>query len=565
VTALGICHPRGGVPYVITVSQDNFFTAYYLSNLEQLAHWHVGQHHKSRPANYCLVVEDSLYLIGSYLSAWKIRSGGGDNGSPHQAPIIWQATNDRCSTLVSVDRSGEVITWNLATGRKEGNYHRRVGHTEVLCAAVDGIHKRLILGYSDGAVRIMAVNTGVLLTEIDRRYFKGGCFHAAFTQLSSLAKILACSGNKSAVLFDDLSGNRVRFVRNFVCPIENPTLAISLKNRYVLTVGTGKELLIWTETHAVPIRKITFQGEPSAAVDLPNESDLFLLGDASGFVHLVSLKTGSIAQSINVFRMRIPSPITSLLFYPSLDTMVITNMHGYVRLWKQENGEFIEIKRFRAHTSSVVSTSISKKYLLLVTAGLDDQIRLWSFADGEFYIGEFGGTKSWDVQDPQTWVKGNGLEEDFLDFALDGLPKEEGQKKQASEEEDKAEARTVEVAEEVPVRRSSISEMRSLLEEMEEMLYGRTARSREASRHATHRTPVVKRNLSMEALAPNETLQAMAGTWTGTRTRASADLRSVLPRLTGTMADDEKSIPAASSPTLSYLAENTFFHGGSPI
>jgi hypothetical protein len=200
----------------------------------------------------------------------------------------------------------------------------------------------------------------------------------------------------------------------------------------------------------------------------------------------------------------------------------------------------------------------------LVTAGLDGQIRFWSLAGGEFYIGQFGSIKKWDVEDPQTWVKGNGLEEDFLDFVLGQLCNEDDEKKQGTDEEDKTEARTAEVPEEAPARESSISEMRDLLDEMEEMLYGRKARSLEASRRAMHRTPVVKRDLSMEALAPNKALQAMAGTWTGTRKRASVDLRSLLPRLTGTIADDEKRIPATSEPALSYLVEDTFLHGKAP-
>jgi hypothetical protein len=101
-------------------------------------------------------------------------------------------------------------------------------------------------------------------------------------------------------------------------------------------------------------------------------------------------------------------------------------------------------------------------------------------------------------------------------------------------------------------RRMTDMNLLDLIDDLDEMLYGRKARMRAPPK--TARPKREQRNLMLAELIPTPELKSTSSAWRAIKKRASADLREMLPKLSGPTADRELDIPAAISPQLSFLA-----------
>ena len=95
-------------------------------------------------------------------------------------------------------------------GKKEFSYTLHENGAKVLCSALDLAKRRLGLGYSDGRLKIVAANSGSELCQIDSTYLEGGCVYIKFAVIFGQKRFLACTGIKTIVMFEDMSGNRWR-------------------------------------------------------------------------------------------------------------------------------------------------------------------------------------------------------------------------------------------------------------------------------------------------------------------------------------------------------------------
>jgi hypothetical protein len=353
-------------------------------------------------------------------------------------------------------------------GNKNFAYTAHEVDTKCLCASLDAAQRRLGLGYSDGRVRIVSAISGSELCEIDRQYLEGGCVYLVFALIYAQKRILACTGAKSIVLFEDLVGNRTRFVRSFVGHTELLSSAIIVKGNMVLSIGMGSEIFLWSLGLQNPLVRFKVPNDPTVAMDIPGDPDKFLVGDMAGFIHWMSKGQRTPFRTVDAFKMSLKSPLSSLQL---LEGMLITsNMHGYVKLYNFFG--MTEIRKWRAHSDAVMTLSVSAAHRLIVTSG-DEHIRVWSL-DPPGWIGSFGVGRLWQLDDAQTWQSPVGVEEDPVHFAPVQPVQESaiGSPRADKEEEDVAEEETTEEMihrmDESNLR--SVSEMMQLLEAGDELV-----------------------------------------------------------------------------------------------
>jgi WD40 repeat protein len=270
----------------------------------------------------------------------------------------------------------------------------------------------------------------------------------------------------------------------------------------------------------------------------------------SGHIHVISVRTGAISSTIDGFGMRSASPVTSLILCRTLNCIVGTNGTGYVRFFSLEN--LSVTKRFRAHENSVITASISEQNNILVTGGADGDVRLWSLDNEDFAIGELAAGRSWDMEDKQSWLGGSGLGEDSLDFAVPRVAVAEIVPEILTHEEEEI-AETAE-AEHSPIQQPiNVRHLQELFDDLEETLYGRRARLSPRIVQKQKRLTREIRNLELGQLIPKTELESASEGWQSLKNRGSVNLRTVLPKLTGPIAERELEIPPAANPRMSFL------------
>ena len=553
ISIIEMYFPPGEKPYVITLNDLGFFVAYRMPNLAQVGEWHLEKHHQTRLPTVSLFHNQRLYLVGSYISAWECEVTEGRGSHPHKFPIISTTVTDLFKKIVTIDRGGDLITWDIETGRKGFCCSWNRKDTDLTCASVDEQGKRVFLGYSDGTARIVTINAASALTELDPRHFKGGCQYALFGVMNRGGKIFVCNGNKQVVMFEDLTANRVRFIRNFNCHNENPAKVVILKQRLLLTIGVGTELLIWNTVQQGPIKKLQLPSEASLAVDLPSDKDAFIIGDIDGKLHFVSVSTGAILTTINVFKMKIPSALTNVIVCEELSILVIGNMHGYVKQLELETGQLQERRLVKAHEGAVLQMFVSAKYQVLVTSGRDEEVRVWSLKGDGGLIGLLGRIRKWDLHDSSAWMTEECLEINPTDFTNEEAPKPELTTDSESESAEEPDTET-------PASGESsfcLDLMRQLLDQMEDQYHSGRIVVRKAKIKIGDTPRAIKqkrpppRDISIASnLIDKKEMKRGVNDWTSARDRASVHLQASLPPLPRGVVDEGKS---RGEPTMSYL------------
>jgi WD40 repeat protein len=268
----------------------------------------------------------------------------------------------------------------------------------------DLLNRRLAIGYSNGVIKVVATSTGSVLTEVDPDLVERGCNWVIFAKLQKSKFIVAANGAKQIVLFDDLTGNRVQKYRTLAGHREQISRIVNLKGQFILSIGMGRELMLWDGKKTMPHTIFQLGSDPSTACDIVSE-DNFLVGDISGLVHIMTIKSARPLASVDPFGMRGSVPITTVAASTSSALIAVGNRLGYVRLISIEDEISLVPKHlFRAHPAAIEQISISDKYRFVVTAGRDQEVRFWFIAPFA-YMGELGKHRKWQIDDPSTWPK----------------------------------------------------------------------------------------------------------------------------------------------------------------
>lgn len=415
LSTINIVSFSGDVSYVVAISTTNFISIYRLPNVILLSSTYMGTQHELCTPTGSLFLDNRLYLVGAFLSAWNSESVDCVNMQMHTSSIVGAFANDVFGRIITVAQNGELFDWELTNGKKDFVLNLTESEAVVNCFAFDRMKRRFGIGYSNGVVKIHTSNSGTVLGEIDRQYFKGGCTSILFSSIYQTNRIICSTGNKSVVLFEDLSGNRTRFVRNFVGHNENVVKTVVLKDSYLLSVGSEHELFLWRIQQQNPLHKFDLDIEPTTAADILTDMDLFIIGDAAGNVHIMSLELLAPVKTLIGFGMSVRSPITYITVGDDLPIIIAGNYHGYIKCWLITDTDFPELRRFRAHDSDIVSISLSEKHRVVITSGKDEQIRIWSIQPFNM-VGQLGCNKKWDITNAKNFLNMEPLEDDPQHF-----------------------------------------------------------------------------------------------------------------------------------------------------
>ena len=444
ISTMAICSLSADSNFCVTVTKTNFFIIYRLPNMEMCANYFMGLQHELCPPTTTLVVNDTLYLVGAFVSAWKIENGTGDGLRACQHPIVNVLINDLFKKVLTCDTKAGIASWDLLTGNKIFGFDLEEPNSDVTAFALDVNQRRTAVGYSNGIVHIVTSNSGSVLCTIEKGTLDGGCLSLCFGNLFGHPKLLCSTGKRSVVLFDDLKGNRMSFHRNFIGHSDNVVRMAILKERVIVTVGSDREMFLWSPQQQNPLIKYNLPNDPTLAIDIPNNDDLFIAADVVGFLYIMRLDSPKPVKSFNIFGMYIKSAITSVVLSKTSNHILIGNMHGYVRAMFLEidNKELNDIKMFRAHAMSIINIAFSESEKVFITSSLDQEVKLWTLEPFSC-IGSVGKLKKWILTDQTTWLGDKTVEIDETHFTKPEPPKIE-------EEEEIVEEPVVESTHELP-------------------------------------------------------------------------------------------------------------------
>ena len=427
ISTMSICSLSSDSSFLVAVTKNNFFIVYRLPNMELCGNWFMGLQHELCPPTASLSTNGYLYLVGAFISGWRIENGTGDGIRACQNNVANVQINDLFKKILTCDRKAIIASWDLISGKKEFGYGIEEKDADVTSFTLDLNQRRAAVGYSNGIVHIVTANSGSVLSTIEKGVLEGGCLFVCFAKIFSHKKFLCATGNKTVVLFDDLEGNKISFHRNFVGHSENVIKIAVLKDRVIVTVGNGHEMFLWTVQQQNPIIKFALPNDPTIAVDIPNNDSLFIAGDVNGFLYIMKIDCPTPLKKINVFGMSIKSAITSVVLSKTSPLVLIGNMHGYVRaMYLMKDYDLDDIKMFRAHSMEILNISLSEAEKIFTTVGIDQEVKLWTLEPFSC-IGSVGKLKKWKLTDQSTWLGDKTVEIDQTHFLKpeDIVPEEE--------------------------------------------------------------------------------------------------------------------------------------------
>jgi len=491
IATLAVFQMSADNSFLIYVTQDNFVAVYRMPGMEPAGSWYMGLQHELRAPTGAVIFSNYLFLVGAFMSCWKIENAECDGLTPHSARMVTVLANDIFRSVISIDRRGDVNNWSVANGAKQFSYN--VGIPGVTCAALDLQKRRLGVGYSDGRLKIVAANTGSELCEIDKTFVDIGCACIEFAAVFGKKAVLVGTGSKAIVMFEDISGNRCRYWRSFVGHQDALSMATVIKGNLLVSVGLEHEMFLWNILQQNPIMKFQLPDDPTVVVDLAGDPNTFIAGDVAGGIHFLTKDSPRPYASINAFGLAVKSPITTMSVISPYPLVVAGNGHGYVKYWMWSGSELREIRRFRAHGEPVRAVSISQQRRVVATMGGDEMIRLWS-VEPFGMIGAFGTGTSWQANHVDTWESRTPLDDDPVHFIARSELAIEAARGATREEEEKEEPREACVPE-IEVTPFSFGELAELLDSREDIcIAGREATERARKRAMPPSYPLTTRS-----------------------------------------------------------------------
>ncbi len=258
-----------------------------------------------------------------------------------------------------------VRVWNAANLAMERQF---AGHSgPVTALAVSGNGQVLVSGSADASIRFWNQATG---KESD--IITG---HAA--PLTSLA--LNVAGNQLISASEDgtLKLWQLPAVASkpFVHPEQVTSLAVSADAAKFVTGGQDKVVRLWNVASGANER--TFAGPTLAitSVALSNDGKYVAAGSADKTLHVWGFGDAKVLQ-----KLTFAAVVQSVAFMPDGQQVVAGLADGGIKIYKTADGK--EAKSLAGHKGAIAGLAVAPKGDLLISAGADKTVQLWTIADG---------------------------------------------------------------------------------------------------------------------------------------------------------------------------------------
>lgn len=396
--------------FLFTISVNNFVSVYIIPTFEILTSYFMAKHHQKCPPTQSACIAGKLFMGGAYLSRWNCETSDSGTFKPHSDIITGLSVSATLQNVISCDARGSVMFWSARTATKALSFECGNDGANVTVMVTDANSRRLIFGFSNGIMKIVSITTGTVLFQTALKGVGSISFIVSGT-LNNVRNIVCGCGRGHVIIFEDMTGNKLKLTRNIEAHKEPISGIALIKESLILSLGNDKEMFTWTPKSVVPHIKYEVSG-PTCAADLPYNEDAFIVGDIYGSIHFYNTTVPTAFKTITLFTARKRFSVTALTCEDN--KICAGNSGGYVTLVKMKGDEISTLFEHRCNVESVLFISIFSKFRTVVTSGDEQDIKLFSF-DGPF-IGQIGFNRHFDVTDETTWANECPLEFDPDDF-----------------------------------------------------------------------------------------------------------------------------------------------------
>jgi WD40 repeat protein/DNA-binding SARP family transcriptional activator len=242
--------------------------------------------------------------------------------------------------------------------------------------------RALAIGGGDGSVRLLDVDSGEQRRMLGRHAAE--VFGARFTPDG---RTLVTTGADSDVLVWDVGrGTPRETLSGQAGRVLSP--AITRDGRTLYTAGPGAGVFIWDldgsrrlgrpfRTRPPSPERSVFEQLASASLALSSDGRLIASGHDDGAIGIVNAQTLAQERSLRVVTA---GPVLGLAFVPGSRHLVVSGPGGFLALVNADRGGVI--RRLHGHRGDVATPGVDADGRLLVTAGGDQTVRLWSLPQG---------------------------------------------------------------------------------------------------------------------------------------------------------------------------------------
>lgn len=154
-----------------------------------------------------------------------------------------------------------------------------------------------------------------------------------------------------------------------------PSIDISADNRYVLSVGVDKNLIIWDLRTGIELFRSELEAQITAAIFLPNSQKF-------------ALATNELEDNIQIWDFEADTPhlvqtlqgqsyvISSLLTSSDGRQLIASSYDGTYRVWDLATGQLLH--DVQTHQQMIIQTALSSNDKYLATVSDDKSIKVWN-------------------------------------------------------------------------------------------------------------------------------------------------------------------------------------------
>ncbi len=268
----------------------------------------------------------------------------------------------------SVDSSGTILTWDIATGRE---LHRcRISAPEIVCCAIAKDGQNVVTSHSDNTLRLWNTHSGIAL-----RTFTG---HIGTVWCCAISedgtRIVSGSRDNTLRLWDAHSGIMLHTLSGHTDTVWS--CAITENGTRIVSGSQDNTLRLWDANSGTGLR--TFNGHklPVICCAISEDGTRIVSGSRDNTLRLWDAHSGIMLHTLSGHTGTVMSCAIS-----KDGTRIISGSWDYtIFLWNADSG--IAQRTLSGHTSAVMCCAILQGGSRIVSGSQDNTLRLWNAHSG---------------------------------------------------------------------------------------------------------------------------------------------------------------------------------------